>query len=541
MSIIIIGGGHNGLAAAFYLAKAGLKPIVLEQRETVGGGAITGELHPGFRCPALAHHVSIRADVVADLQLARYGVEFLSPPVDVFAPALDGPAAVIYGDESRTAQALRTVHARDADAYAAYRSALKAVCRVLSSMLAAPAPDIDNPNARDVWNLLKTGRRFHALGKKNAYRLLRWAPMPVADLASEWFESDLLRALIAGPALSGTMFGPRSAGSALVLLLHETTRLLAHPSSRVRGGPGVLTQAMAASARDAGADIQTSMRVDRILVRDDRVVGVIAGGREIAAGTVVSAVDPKTTFLQLVDPADLSPDFLSKIRNYRAAGTVAKVNLALSALPEFVEPAEAGPYVHNGVRGGASYAELLSGRIHIGPDLDYLERAFDHAKYGELSVEPWLDVTIPSLLDPDLAPNGAHVMSIYAHYAPYRLRDADWESSKRMLLKRVLATLDRFAPGVDQLVLAAEVITPAELESRHGFHGGHIFHGELALDQLVSMRPLLGYSRYRGPLRGLFLCGGGTHPGGFMSGGSGKMAADEIVRLYCARLSRPSR
>jgi len=523
-TVVIVGGGHNGLTAAFYLAKAGLEPLVLEQRETVGGGAITTEIHPGFRCPTLAHHVSIRADIASDMQLARHGLTWLQPTVESFAPALDGPAAVVYREAHRTVAALRAVHSKDAEAYPAYRAAIAAVCGALAPLVESPAPDINDVDGRDVWNLLKVARRFRALGKKDAYRLLRWGPMPVADLVSEWFASDVLRALIAAPAVSGTMFGPRSAGSALVLLLREAGALLAGPARPVRGGPGALTAAMAAAARAAGVEIQTGVRVDRILVADERITGVIAGGREIAADAVVSAVDPKTTFLQLVDPAHLSPDFLSKIRGYRAAGSLAKVNLALSTLPGF---AGAGP-----ARAGHSVPpdrEILSGRIHIGPSLDYLERAFDHAKYGELSEDPWLDVAIPSILDADLAPKGAHVMSVYVHYAPYRLRGGEWAAAKRTLLDRCLATLDRFAPGIARLVVGATVITPAELESHYGFHGGHIFHGELALDQLLSMRPVPGSGRYRSPVRGLYLCGAGTHPGGFMSGASGKLAAREVV------------
>ncbi|MBI3046755.1 MAG: NAD(P)/FAD-dependent oxidoreductase [Acidobacteria bacterium] len=529
MNVIIIGAGHNGLTAAFYLAKAGLEPLVLEQSDTLGGGAITGELHPGFRCPTLAHYAALRADIAADMQLTRYGLEFIDGPVEAFAPALDGPPVVVYADERRTVEALRPAHAQDAEAFPRYRSAMTAVSGVLAPLVASPAPDINEPDGRDVWNLLRIARRFRALGRTDAYRLLRWMPMAVADLASEWFQSEALRALIAAPAVSGTMFGPRSAGSGLVLLLHEVTRHLTGRAVRVRGGPGALTAAMAAAARAAGAEIQTGVRVERVLVANERVTGVLAGGRDMRADAVVSAVDPKTTFLQLVEPAHLSPDFVAKIRSYRAAGTLAKVNLALSALPSFVGagdavgPAEAGGHLPQS-------AELLSGRIHIGPSLDYLERAFDHAKYGELSEAPWLDVTIPSVLDPGLAPGRAHVMSIYTHYAPYRLRSGDWPASRETLLARTLATLERVAPGIKRLVVAASVITPQELEARYGFHGGHVFHGELAPDQLVSMRPLPGFDRYGTPLRGLFVCSAGTHPGGFMSGGSGKLAAGEIIK-----------
>jgi phytoene dehydrogenase-like protein len=535
--VVIVGAGHNGLTAAFYLAKAGLAPLVLEQSATVGGGVITSEIHPGFRCPTLAHHVSIRADIAGDMQLERHGLAWLEPRVESFAPALEGAPVVVYGDTRRTADALRALHPKDAEAYPAYRAAMAAVSGTLASLVAAPAPDVNDLDGRTLWNLLKVGRRFRALGKRDAYRLLRWGPMPIADLASEWFASDVLRAMIAAPAISGTMFGPRSAGSGLVLLLQEAAARLAGPSRPVRGGPGALTAAMAAAARAAGAEIQTSVRAEQILAADQRVTGVVAGGREIAADAVVSAVDPKTTFLALVDPVHLSPDFLSKVQGYRAAGTLAKINLALSALPQFrgaasalAPGASADREAGRHVRSGAPDAEVLSGRIHLGPSLDYLERAFDHAKYGELSEEPWLDVAIPSILDSDLAPGGAHVMSVYVHYAPYRLRGREWTAVSQLLLDRCLAIVDRFAPGIARLVVGAQVITPAELEARYGFHGGHPFHGELALDQLLSLRPVPGAGRYRSPLRGLYLCGAGTHPGGFMSGGSGKLAAREIVK-----------
>lgn len=511
-AVVIIGGGHNGLAAAFYLAKAGLRPIVLERRDRVGGGAITSELHPGFRCPTLTHHTSLWTSIVADMDLRRHGVDFITPPVRLFAPQPDGPALVLYDDAQRTADAMRASHPRDAVAYPRYRAAIERVSSVAGSLLTAPPPHIDRPTAGDVWRLLRTGRAFKALGRQGGYRLLRWAPMPVADLVREWFESETLCASIAAPALSGTMMGPRSAGSGLVLLMHEANRLLASGVSRVRGGPGALTQAMAAAARGAGAEIRTGSAVERIVVRSGKVAGVVAGGAELEAATVVSAIDPKTTYLRLVDPIDLTPDFMAKIRNYRASGTISKINLALSTLPDFGVP-----------------TDVLSGRIHIGATLDYLEQAFDHAKYGEPSQRPWLEVTIPSILDPDLAPTGGHVMSIYVHYTPYRLRKGDWATTKDTILDRALAALEPHAPGIRNLVLAAEVITPAELEAEFGFWGGHPFHGELALDQLFTMRPLLGYGRYSSPIAGLHLCGGGTHPGGFLNGASGKLAAQELA------------
>ena len=517
MRVVVIGAGHNGLAAAFYLAKAGLRPLVLEQGEAVGGGAITTELYPGFRCPTLTDEVALRSDIADEMQLGRRGVEFLQAPVETFAPVHHGPPLVVYTDAARTAVSLKGASQKDASRYVGYRASIAGVARVLAPLLSAPPPDIDRTAAPDLWSLLTTARRFRSLARHDAYALLRWAPMPIADFAAEWFETAGLQALVTAPGLSGTMFGPRSAGSTLVMLLREATRSLAGGSHRVRGGPGALTTAMAEAARQAGAEIRTSAHVTRILIDDGRVTGVAEANEEIAADLVVSAVDPRTTFLQLVDPMHLSPDFLMKIRSYRAAGTVAKVNLALSGLPRFA-----------GVDG--AHPELLSGRIHVGPDIDYMEHAFDDAKYGAPSSDPWLAVTIPSIADPTLTPTGSHVMSIYVHYAPEQLRQGTWLELKYSLLKQVLSVLERFAPGIQRLIVASEIFTPSDLEQRFKLAGGHIFHGELALDQLSLMRPVIGYARYQAPVKGLFLCSAGTHPGGFMSGASGRLAAREVIK-----------
>ena len=517
MRVVVIGAGHNGLAAAFYLAKAGLRPLVLEQGEAVGGGAITTELHPGFRCPTLTDEVCLRADIADEMQLGRRGVELLQAPVDTFVPADGGPALVVYADAARTAVSLKAASQKDASRFVAYRASIAGVSKVLAPLLSAPPPDVDRTAAPDLWSLLTTARRFRSLSRHDAYALLRWAPMPIADFAAEWFETAGLQALVTAPGLSGTMFGPRSAGSTLVMLLREATRSLAGGRYRVRGGPGALTGAMAEAARQAGADIRTSAQVNRIVIDDGRVTGVAAANEEIPADVVVSAIDPKSTFLHLVDPVHLSPDFLMKIRSYRAAGTVAKINLALSGLPLFAGADGAHP-------------ELLSGRIHIGPDVDYMERAFDDAKYGATSAEPWLSATIPSINDATLTPPGTHVMSIYVHYAPRQLRQGTWLELKYSLLKQVLSLLERFAPGIQRLIIASEVFTPSDLEHRFKMAGGHIFHGELALDQLSIMRPVIGYARYQTPVRGLFLCGAGTHPGGFMSGTSGRLAAREVIK-----------
>ncbi len=519
-NVVIIGGGHNGLAAAFYLAKAGFKPLVLERNDHVGGGAITTELCPGFKCPTLSHEVLLHDQIAREMDLRRHGMELLSPTAQVCAVSENGPL-VLWTDDARSAEGLRARHPRDADAYPRFRDAIDRAASVLAVALTSPPPDIDSPSVGDIWQLLKAGREFRALGKRGGHQLLRWAPMAVADFVREWFDDELLRAAIAAPGVSGTMLGPRSAGSTLVLLLREAHRHLSGQRRvQVRGGPGRLTQAMAAAATAAGAEIRTGAPVERIVVRDDRVEGVVVAGQEIHAATVLSCADPKTTFLELLDPMDLAPDFLAKMRNYRALGTVAKVNLALSALPAFT---------------GVTDASMLTGRIHIGPDLDYLERAFDHAKYGETSAAPWLDISVPSVLDPELAPAGGHVMSVYAHYAPYSLRGSSWSSTQDALLATVLETLERHAPGIRSAVVAANMVTPAALHTDYGFSGGHIFHGELSLDQLYAMRPLLGFGRYESPVGGLYLCGGGTHPGGFLTGASGRLAAQRVLRAGALR------
>jgi phytoene dehydrogenase-like protein len=511
--VAIIGGGHNGLVAAFYLAKAGLKPLVLERSDHVGGGAITTEISPGFRGPTLAHEIVLHHQIVSDMEL---GLDLLSPDADVCVLSPDGEALVLWADHARAAESARARRPHDGDAFLKFREGVDRAVGVIADMLAGPPADIDSPGASDLWRLLKTGREFRALGKRGGHQLLRWLPMPIADFAREWFEDELLRAAIAGPGVSGTMLGPRSAGSTLVMLLREAHRRLSgRRLMQVRGGPGRLTQVLAAAATAAGAEIRTSARVERIIVRNDRVEGLVVSGIEIPATTVLSSVDPKTTFLELFDPVDLTPDFLLKMRNYRAQGTVAKVNLALSSLPRFR---------------GVSDVSMLTGRIHIGPDLDYLERAFDHVKYGEISASPWLDITVPSVLDSGLAPAGGHVMSVYAHYAPYALRGADWSSMRQTLLTRVIKTLEDHAPGLSSTMVSANIITPAEIHSDYGFWGGHIFHGELSLDQLYAMRPLLGFGRYESPVRGVFLCGAGTHPGGFMSGINGRLAAQHVLR-----------
>ncbi len=520
--IVIIGGGHNGLIAAYYLARAGYRPLVLERRAVAGGAAITDEFHPGFKVSTLAHAAGpLRPDIVRDLDLAKHGLRMINPDPRLFAPAPDGRALVFHDDPARTAESIGGHSKKDAEKYPRFAETLRRLSSVFNHLLTVTPPPLDRTGIGDLLTLLPAGRSLKGLGKKDMFNFFRWAPMAVADIAAEFFETELLRAAIAARGIYGAFLGPWSAGTGTILMLRAAAD--PHPvgtSAVPQGGLGALTQALAAAAKAAGAEIRTGAGVARILVKGGAATGVVLeSGEEITAKTIVSNADPKRTLLGLVEPMQLEPDFVQKLRNYRSNGVSAKVNLALGGLPAFTA-----------LKGAADGAKLLAGRIHIGPEIDYLERAYDASKYGEMSEHPYLDVTIPTLSDPGLAPAGKHVMSIHAQYAPYRLKGGDWNARREALGDTVVKTLTAYAPNLKDLILKGEVLTPADLETTYGLTGGHIFHGELALDQLFTMRPLIGWARYRTPIRNLYLCGSGTHPGNGLTGGSGANAAKEILK-----------
>ena len=522
--IVIIGAGHNGLVTSFYLAKAGFKPLVIERREQVGGAAITEEFHPGFRASVLAHSAGpLRPEVVRDMQLEKHGLKLITPSVDVTALSPDGRALVLYRDVEKAAAEIAKLSKSDADRYREFHTALEKTSRIISKVLTLTPPEISRPSKSDLFGLLQLGRSVRGSGKKNTYDLLRWGPMAVADLVAEFFENDLLRAVIAARGIFGTFLGPWSAGTALVLLLRAAAD--ADPAGGncfAAGGMGAVTQAMAKAAQQAGAEILVGTEVAEIKIKDGAVQGVIlASGEEIQARAVISNADPKRTFLKLMDPVLLSPTFTKRLQNYRMNGTVAKVNLALSGLPGF-----------SGIDGNT---EALTGRIHIGPGIDYLEHAFDESKYGNFSRAPYLEIAIPSLTDPSLAPAGQHVMSIYMQYAPYKLKNGNWQEQRAALGDTVIKTVAQYAPDLEGKILYAQVITPLDLEETYGLTGGQIFHGELALDQIFTMRPMLDWARYRTPIKNLYLCGSGTHPGTGLTGASGANAAREIAKDLKAR------
>ena len=516
--VLIIGAGHNGLVAAFYLARAGFKPVVLEARSTVGGAAITGEIAPGHRCPTLAHSIGpLRPSIVADMELARR-VEFLRPDPRLVALSPDGRPLVLSNDLGRSVEGIRPHSAEDAARYPAFCGTLERLGAFLVPLLEHTPPSLDGSGGQELWELLKMGRRFRKLGRIDGYRLLRWMPMAAADLVAEWFTNDVLQAVIAARGIFGAAAGPWSGGTGAALLMNAASDPVPGGSTvTVAGGPGALTTAMADAAREAGATIRVDAPVARVTVSSGRAIGVVlADGSEMAGDAVISNADPRRTLLTLVDPGELDPSALQRLRNYRMPGTVAKVNLALGWLPPFI---------------GAANTADVHGRIHIAPGIDYLEKAFDASKYGELSQQPYLDITIPSLLDPSLCPENRHVMSVYVQYAPYRLAGgSDWAASRDQLANTVVRTIEQYSPGFRNAVEHRQVLTPLDLEETFGLTHGHIHHGEMSIDQMFTMRPTLGCAQYRTPIEGLFLCGAGTHPGGGVTGLSGRNAAREIVK-----------
>ena len=523
--VIVIGAGVNGLVTAAFLAKAGLKPLVLERGERVGGCAITSEIAPGFRCPALAHMAAIDPAIVRALGLERHGLQIIQPQARACAPAEDGRALVLWADAGRAAKSIAAFSARDAQQYPRWLDSFARISAVLRAMNTAPPPSIDEPTAGDLIELLKSGRRFRGLGKADAYRLLRWMPMAAADLISEWFDSEPLRATIAAGGVLGSFFGPWSAGSGALLLLLGAGE--GHPIGgwQARGGTGAIGDALASAARQAGAEIRASAGVQAITIDDASASGVVlATGESIGARAVISSADPKRTLLGLVDPMHLAPDFLRRVQNVRMHGTLAKVNYAVSSLPRF------NGLTAIGDPGSADQAAALSGRIRLNRDIDSLERAFDAAKYGGFADEPSIELTIPSIADAGLAPAGQHVISAYVQFAPYRLRGTTWDAERDRLADAATRTIARYAPGFASTIVARQAITPLDLERTYGLTGGHVFHGELALDQFFVTRPLLGWARYRTPIRNLYLCGSGSHPGTGLNGRSGALAAKEILR-----------
>ncbi|MFN2488249.1 MAG: phytoene desaturase family protein [Actinomycetota bacterium] len=522
---IVIGAGHNGLVTGAYLARAGMHTLILERRAYIGGALQTAELAPGLRVPAVAHTVGrLAGSVIANLRLAEHGLELITPAVRAFAPQQDGRAITLWRDVVRTCEELGAWSSADALAYPGFDRRVRALAGFLAHMHAATPPDLTSPSMRDALTGLKVGRAFLGLDEDDAETALRVLPMAVADFVAETFETDALRGALATRGVQYTAMGPWSAGTTAVLLADSANNDGGAPGQTTfaRGGPGALASALAESARSYGAEIRTGASVAAISSSEGRVSGVaLDDGLEFAAPIVASAADPKSTMLDLIDPVALGPSLRWRAGNLRLPGVVAKVNLALSGLPSF--PAAQGN------------DERLRGRILIAPGIDALERAFDETKYGRIADPPYLEATIPSLVDDSLASDGAHVMSVFVQYAPYHLRDGDWDERRSELGDLVLRTLEDYAPGITDLVTERRVLTPLDLERDLGLTEGHPLHGEPGLDQFFAWRPLLGHAGYRLALDGLYLCGSGAHPGGGVTGAPGANAAREIFKDWKRR------
>ncbi len=519
--VAILGAGLNGLVAAAYLARAGRKVFVAERAETVGGSVASEEFAPGFHASvAFGSAELVHPEIVRDLQLANSGLELLPARGGTFVPVAGGENLhVADGSTEAARRELARHYPADAGAFTEFQAFLGRLAKALDPVFTRPLPDLKPSGVGDVLELLTLGWRLRGLGKKEMPEALRYLPMPVRDVLDDRFESDVVKAAIAAPALTSSWLAPRSAGSALILLAHRPSWAngLFTPPVFVKGGLGGLTAALAKVARDHGAEIRAGSEVERILCDDEgRAAGLALGdGQDISARVVVSNADPRRTLLELSDPTRLDPEDAFAARNVRSRGTVAIVHLALGALPAF----EGAPV-------GDAH---LAGRIRIGATLDELEQAFDVVKYGELPAKPLLDVTIPSLTDPSLAPDGRHVMQVWVQYAPYDLAEGTWDERREELGDLVVARLGEHAPGFSGLIEHRRVLTPLDLERRLGCTGGCLYHAEPALDQMLFMRPMPGWYQYRTPIENLYLCGPGTHPGVGVTGLSGKNAATQVL------------
>ncbi len=523
LDAIIVGGGHNGLVCAAYLARAGYKVLVLERRHVLGGAAVTEELHPGFRFSVCSYVVSLfRPQIIRDLGLARHGLELI-PLESSFTPLPDGRSLCRWPDSHRTRREIAQFSTNDADIYPEFGVAMVKMAQFARRLIDAPAPDPASLNPKEIIRLLRLGRRFRDLGPDLMHLNMQLLTMSAADFLDLWFESDVLKAPLAVSGIIGTFLGVRSPGTAYVLLHHYMGEIDGAFRSWgfVKGGTGQISNAVASAARSFGAEIRTEAPVERLLLRNGEVEGVVLdNGDEIRSRLVVSALDPHRTFLRLVGEEHLDPDFTTQIKRFKLRGSSGKVNLAVDRLPEF----SCRPNT-NGT------ADHLRGDVAIAPSLEYLEKAYDEAKYGDFSRRPYLNIVIPSVMDPSVAPPGKHIVSCFVQYAPYHLTEGPqhWPQRREAFGDTVVDTLAEYCPGFKETILYRQVLTPWDLEQEFGLTEGNIFHGELSQEQLLFQRPVSGWARYRTPIRRLWMCGSGTHPGGGVMGAPGLLAAQAIL------------
>jgi phytoene dehydrogenase-like protein len=516
---IVIGGGHNGLTNGAYLAKAGLRTLILERRHLVGGAAITEELRPGFWFTTFSYALSLlRPDIVQELELTKHGFMPILMPT-TFCPKEDGDYLLLGQDHGENLKEIGRHSAHDADAYDAFNHDVNKVLQAIKPLLDQAPPDIFSDDPEELVALAALGGRFRRLDKKVLHDAVRLLTGSAADFLDDYFESDILKGYLASSAIIGTKVGPYSQGSGLVLLYHilgEHDGEFGAWSFHKRGNGG-FTQVLARAARAFGAEIRLESPVASVITKNGQATGVaLADGTEFHAPIVVSALDPRRTFLELVEPRELPTDLVETIRRFRFQGTSSKVNFALDAVPRY--PAL------------GDRTDQYRGFTNIGPSMTYLERAYDDAKYGWYSKRPYLDCAVQSMVDPDMAPPGKAVMSCFVQYTPYQLRESDWDTEKERLGDTVQATLESFFPGFGDLVLQREVVTPLHIERTVGLSEGNIFAGEFLAPQMFFFRPAPGWSQYRTPIDGYYQCGSGTHPGGCVMGAPGKLAAGRILK-----------
>jgi phytoene dehydrogenase-like protein len=517
--VIVIGGGHNGLVNAAYLARAGKKVLVLERRHVLGGAAVTEEVFPGFKFSVCSYVVSLlRPEIIRELDLPRHGLEIL--PLDgTFTPMPDGDYLWRVNDHAKTRREIARHSQVDAEAYDEYGKAMIEMAHFVKPIMNMTPPDPTSLNPKGLKDLHFLGKRFQKLSVEDKYNQVQLMTMSAVDFLDQWFETDVLKATMSASGIIGTFLGVRSPGTAYVLLHHYMGEIDGAFRSwgLSRGGTGAISNAIADAAREFGAEIRTESPIAKILLKNGQAKGVVlANGDEIHADVVSSSVDPRLTFMKMVGEEHLPDDFTEDLKRYKYRGSSGKVNLALAGLPNFKCLPGVGPH--------------LRGAVSISPSVEYMERAYDEAKYGRFSRRPYIDMVIPSLTDPSVAPPGKHVMSCFVQYAPYNLKEGNWDDKREEFGDTVIDTIAEHAPNIKDLILHRQVLTPLDLEREFGLSEGNIFQGELTLEQLFFLRPAPGWAQYRTPIRNLYMCGSATHPGGGIMGAPGRNAAMQMLK-----------
>jgi phytoene dehydrogenase-like protein len=517
--VIVIGGGHNGLVNAAYLARAGKRVLVLERRYVLGGAAVTEEVFPGFKFSVCSYVVSLlRPEIIRDLDLPRHGLEIL--PLDgTFTPMPNGDYLWRVNDHAKTRREIARHSKLDAEAYDEYGKAMVEMAHFVKPVMNMTPPDPASLNPKGLMELLTMGCRFQKLSTDDKYNQVQLMTMSAVDFLDQWFETDVLKATMSASGIIGTFLGVRSPGTAYVLLHHYMGEIDGAFRSwgLSRGGTGAISESIAAAAREAGAEIRTEAPIAKIILKNGEAKGVVLeNGDELYADVISSSVDPRLTFMKMVGEEHLPEDFVDDIKRYKFRGSSGKVNLALDALPNFKAMPGPGPH--------------LRGAVSISPSVDYMERAYDDAKYGRFSRRPYIDMVIPTLTDPSVAPPGKHVMSCFVQYAPYNLKEGNWDDKREEFGDTVIDTIAEHAPNIKDIILHRQVLTPLDLEREFGLSEGNIFQGELTLEQLFFLRPAPGWAQYRSPIKNLYMCGSATHPGGGIMGASGRNAAMAILK-----------